>query len=97
MALAILGNLLFAKKMLLAIGLVLAVLGVGILAHLAFFEEKKKHRAGPVSDNLGMSYGTLLMSLVYFLLPSDAQEARDKTIAKAGQVAGDKPMVPRCL
>ena len=91
LALAILGNLLFAKKMLLAIGLVLAVLGVGILAHLAFFEEKKKHRAGPVSWlNLGMSYGTLLMSLVYFLLPSDAQEARDKTIAKAGQVAGDE-------
>ena len=38
LALAILGNLLFAKKML-AIGLVLAVLGVGILAH-GFFEEK---------------------------------------------------------
>ena len=93
LVLAILGNLLFAKKMLLAIVLVLAVLGVGILAHLAFFEEKRKrkHGVGPVPWlNLGMSYGTLLMSLVYFLLPSDAREEREQTIAKAGQVAGDE-------
>ena len=46
---------------------------------------------GPVPWlNLGMSYGTLLMSLVYFLLPSDAREDREQTIAKAGQVAGDE-------
>ena len=93
LVLAILGNLLFAKKMLLAIVLVLAVLGVGILAHLAFFEEKRKrkHGVGPVPWlNLGMSYGTLLMSLVYFLLPSDAREEREQTIAKAGQVSGDE-------
>ena len=30
------------------------------------------------------------MSLVYFLLPSDAREEREQTIAKAGQVAGDE-------
>ena len=38
--LAILGNL-FAGNLLVGAGLVVAVLGVGILSHLAFFEEKK--------------------------------------------------------
>ena len=46
LVLAILGNLLFAKKMLLAIVLVLAVLGVGILAHLAFLRRKGKENTG---------------------------------------------------
>ena len=92
LVLAILGNLLFAKKMLLAIVLVLAVLGVGILAHLAFFEEKRKrkHGVGPVPWlNLGMSM-VLFDELGLFPSPSDAREEREQTIAKAGQVAGDE-------
>ena len=71
LVLGILVNLLFAKKTLLAIVLVLAVLGVGVLAHLAFFEEKRKrrHGVGPVPWlTLAMSYGTLLMSFVWFFL-----------------------------
>ena len=95
LVLAILGNLILAKVMLLAAVLVFAVLGVGILSHLAFFEEKKKRKKGVGAVpwlNLGMSYGTLLMSLVslYFLLPSSGSEDRAQTIAKAGQVAGDE-------
>ena len=92
LGLAVIGNL-FAGSLLLAAALVFAVLGIGVLSHLAFFEEKKKKRAiGPIPWlNLAMSYGVLLMSLVcflYFLInPEDDLES---TIAKAGQVAGDE-------
>ena len=41
LGLAVVGNL-FAGNLLVGAGLVFAVLGVGILSHLAFFEEKKK-------------------------------------------------------
>jgi hypothetical protein len=41
LGLAVVGNL-FAGNLLLGAGLVLAVLGVGILSHIAFFEEKRK-------------------------------------------------------
>ena len=41
--LAVVGNL-FAGNLLIAAGLVFAVLGVGVLAHLAFFEEKRKRK-----------------------------------------------------
>ena len=91
--LAVLGNL-FVGNLLLAAGLVFAILGVGVLSHLAFFEEKRKRKnaIGPIPwVNLAMSYGVLLMSLVcflYFLInPLDELQG---TIAKAGQVAGDE-------
>ena len=96
LVLAILGNQFAVKMWLLAAVLVLAVLGVGILAHLAFFEEKRKrrHGVGPIPWlTLGMSYGTLLMSLaslLYLLLPPSSSQAQEQTIAKAGQVAGDE-------
>ena len=91
--LAVVGNL-FAGNLLVAAGLVFAILGVGALAHVAFFEEKrtKKNRVGPIPwVNLAMSYGVLLMSLasfLYFLInPIDELES---TIARAGQAPGDE-------
>jgi hypothetical protein len=95
LVLAIIGNLILAKNMALAAVLVLAVLGVGILSHLAFFEEKKKRKNGVGAAsflNLAMTYGTLLMSLVslFLLLLSPDSQAQEQTIAKAGQVAGDE-------
>jgi len=93
LGLAVIGNL-FAGNLIVGAGLVMAVLGVGILAHLAFFEEKKSKKKGVGAIpwlNLGMSYGVLLMSLIgflYFLFnPGDQLE---NTIAKAGQAPGDE-------
>ena len=99
LGLAVVGNL-FAGNLLLGAGLVLAVLGVGILSHIAFFEEKKKkrsHGVGPIAwINLAMSYGCLLLSLGAFLFllinPSDSSEM---TISKAGQSAGQETGVLR--
>jgi hypothetical protein len=91
--LAVLGNL-FAGNLLLAAGLVFAILGVGVLAHLAFFEDKrkKKNAIGPIPwINLAMNYGVLLMSLVCFLyLLINPVDELQRTIAKAGQVPGDE-------
>ena len=90
--LAILGNL-FAGNLLVGAGLVVAVLGVGILSHLAFFEEKKKsNRVGPIPwINLAMTYGCLLLSLGSFLfLLMNPSDPLDSTIAKAGQSSGQE-------
>jgi hypothetical protein len=91
--LAVLGNL-FAGNLLLAAGLVFAILGVGVLAHLAFFEEKrkKKNAIGPIPwINLAMSYGVLLMSLVCFLyLLINPEDKRQTTIAASGQAPGNE-------
>ncbi len=91
--LAVLGNL-FAGNILLAAGLIFAILGVGVLAHLAFFEDKrkKKNAIGPIPwVNLAMSYGVLLMSLVCFLyLLINPVDELQRTIAKAGQAPGDE-------
>jgi hypothetical protein len=50
LGLAVIGNL-FAGNLLVSSVLVFAGLGVGVLSHLAFFEEKKKktERCGPSS------------------------------------------------
>ena len=94
LGLAVVGNL-FAGNLLVGAGLVFAVLGVGILSHLAFFEEKKKKKsqgAGPIAwINLAMSYGCLLLSLGSFLfLLMNPSDPREMTIAKAGQSAGQE-------
>ena len=93
LGLAVIGNL-FAGNLLVSSILVFAGLGVGVLSHLAFFEEKKKKPkgAGPVPWlNLGMSYGLLLLSLgVFLFLLISPSESRQSTIAKAGQVAGNE-------
>ena len=93
LGLAVIGNL-FLGNLLVASVLVFSGLGVGVLVHLAFFEEKKKKPSGigPIPwINLGMSYATLLLSLGSFLFllinPSSPSEA---TIAKAGQSAGQE-------
>ena len=91
--LAVLGNF-FAGNLLLAAGLVFAILGVGIIAHMAFFEDKrkKKNAIGPIPwINLAMNYGVLLMSLVCFLyLLINPDDELQRTIAKAGQSPGDE-------
>ena len=69
LGLAVIGNL-FLGNLLVASVLVFSGLGVGVLVHLAFFEEKKKKPSGigPIPwINLGMSYATLLLSLGSFL------------------------------
>ena len=68
-------------------------IGVGVLSHLAFFEEKKKNgKTGALPwINLGMSYTSLLLGLVSFLfLLLKTPESNDLTIAKAGQVPGQE-------
>ena len=91
--LAVVGNL-FAGNLLVAAGLVFVILGVGVLAHLAFFEEKrkKKNGFGPIPwVSLAMSYGVLLMSLASFLfLLINPTDELQRTIAKAGQAPGDE-------
>ena len=93
LGLAVVGNL-FAGNLILSSVLVFSGLGVGVLSHLAFFEEKKKkpQGVGPIPWlNLAMSYGLLLLSVgaFLFLLISPA-DSRQSTIAKAGQVAGNE-------
>ena len=93
LGLAVVGNL-FAGNLILSSVLVFSGLGVGVLSHLAFFEEKKKKPQGfgPIPWlNLAMSYGLLLLSVgaFLFLLISPA-DSRQSTIAKAGQVAGNE-------
>ncbi len=93
LGLAVLGNL-FVGNLLVSSVLVFAGLGVGVLSHLAFFEEKKKKPLGVGLIpwlNLGMSYGLLLLSLSAFLfLLITPTESRQSTIAKAGQVGGNE-------
>ncbi len=93
LSLAVVGNL-FAGNLLVGAGLVMAVLGVGILSHIAFFEEKRKKPkgVGPVSwINLAMSYGCLLLGLGSFLfLLMNPTNIYDETIAKAGQTSGQE-------
>lgn len=93
LGLAVVGNL-FAGNLILSSVLVFSGLGVGVLSHLAFFEEKKKkpQGVGPIPWlNLAMTYGLLLLSVGAFLFlliyPADS---RQSTIAKAGQVAGNE-------
>ena len=93
LGLAVVGNL-FAGNLILSSVLVFSGLGVGVLSHLAFFEEKKKkpQGVGPIPWlNLAMTYGLLLLSVgaFLFLLISPA-DSRQSTIAKAGQVAGNE-------
>ncbi len=93
LGLAVVGNL-FAGNLILSSVFVFSGLGVGVLSHLAFFEEKKKkpQGVGPIPWlNLAMTYGLLLLSVGAFLFlliyPADS---RQSTIAKAGQVAGNE-------
>lgn len=93
LGLAVVGNL-FAGNLILSSVLVFSGLGVGVLSHLAIFEEKKKkpQGVGPIPWlNLAMSYGLLLLSVGTFLFllisPPDSPQS---TIAKAGQVAGNE-------
>ena len=93
LGLAVVGNL-FAGHLITASILVFIGLGVGVLSHLAFFEEKKKKPAGigPIPWlNLVMCYSTLLLSLGSFLfLLINPSDPRELTIAKAGQSAGQE-------
>ena len=92
--LGIVGNL-FAGNLIVGAGLVFAVLGAGVLSHLAFYDEKKRKRSQGVAlvswINLAVSYGTLLLSLGSFLfLLMNQSNVHDSTIAKAGQVPGQE-------
>lgn len=93
LGLAVVGNL-FAGHLITASILVFIGLGVGVLSHLAFFEEKKKKPAGigPIPWlNLVMCYSTLLLGLGSFLfLLINPSDPREMTIAKAGQSAGQE-------
>jgi hypothetical protein len=93
LGLAVVGNL-FAGHLITASILVFIGLGVGVLSHLAFFEEKKKKPAGigPIPWlNLVMCYITLLLGLGSFLfLLINPSDPREMTIAKAGQSAGQE-------
>jgi hypothetical protein len=93
LGLAVVGNI-FLSNLLVGAALVLGVLGVGIISHLAFFEEKKKNQGGisPIAwINLAMTYGSLLLSLGSFLfLLLNPEGSRLETIAKAGQSSGQE-------
>ena len=93
LGLAVIANL-FIGNLLVAASLVFLGLGVGVLSHIAFFEEKKKKPLGAGFIpwiNLAMSYCCLILGLGSFLLllinPTAPLEA---TIAKAGQSPGDE-------
>jgi hypothetical protein len=93
LGLAVIANL-FIGNLLVAASLVFLGLGVGVLSHIAFFEEKKKKPLGAGFIpwiNLAMSYCCLILGLGSFLLllinPTTPLEA---TIAKAGQSPGDE-------
>jgi len=93
LGLAVIANL-FIGNLLVAASLVFLGLGVGVLSHIAFFEEKKKKPLGAGLIpwiNLAMSYCCLILGLGSFLLllinPTAPLEA---TIAKAGQSPGDE-------
>jgi hypothetical protein len=58
LGLAVVGNL-FIGNILLSSLLVFSALGVGVLSHLAFFEEKKKKIAGSGTDSLA-EFGNVL-------------------------------------
>ena len=93
LGLAVVGNL-FAGHLITASILVFIGLGVGVLSHLVFFEEKKKKPAGigPIPWlNLVMCYSTILLGLGSFLfLLINPSDPREMTIAKAGQSAGQE-------
>lgn len=83
----------FAGNLLLAAGLVFATLAVGILAHLAFFEEKRNafYGIGVIPwISLIMSYGVLLLSLACFLTFLFEDDERQSTIAASGQAPGNE-------
>ncbi len=91
LGLGIIGNFLFAN-LILGASLVLVVIGVGIISHLGFFEEKKKRNASLALAwiNLFISYGCLLLSLGGFLLLLLNSNPKETTIAKSGLSSGQE-------
>ena len=93
LGLAVIANL-FIGNLLLAASLVFLGVGVGVLSHIAFFEEKKKKPLGAGLIpwiNLAMSYCCLILGLGSFLfLLINPTAPLDATIAKAGQSPGDE-------
>ena len=91
LGLGIIGNFLFAN-LILGASLVLVVIGVGIISHLGFFEEKKKRNASLALAwiNLFISYGCLLLSLGGFLFLLLNSNPKETTIAKSGLSSGQE-------
>ena len=91
LGLGIIGNFLFAN-LILGASLVLVVIGVGIISHLGFFEEKKKRNPSLALAwiNLFISYGCLLLSLGGFLLLLLNSNPKETTIAKSGLSSGQE-------
>ena len=91
LGLGIIGNFLFAN-LILGASLVLIVIGVGIISHLGFFEEKKKRNASLALAwiNLFLSYGCLLLSLGGFLFLLLNSNPKETTIAKSGLSSGQE-------